>query len=162
MTRVRSIKWLLEKSGDRLGFHPMALYEHQHVLVANGYLHHVAGRGPGSGCPATTMNIAVLLASALAGETPKSAMACMKGLRRAKSDGGIDFLTGLMAALSPETLEKVDSVEVHQYPACGAITISGQRQSYWPKTRLKPAILRTALLTGDTLRAFLRPLGDAA
>ena len=48
-----SLKSTLPALGRILGMTPSALYERQKLLVLEGLLHAVPGRGPGSGVPAT-------------------------------------------------------------------------------------------------------------
>jgi hypothetical protein len=50
-----------------LGEKPMTLYDRQKLLVAEGLLHPVPGRGPGSGVRATPESIAMLLVGMMSG-----------------------------------------------------------------------------------------------
>ena len=62
-----SLKSTLPALGRILGMTPSALYERQKLLVLEGLLHAVPGRGPGSGVPATPESLATLLIGTFAG-----------------------------------------------------------------------------------------------
>ncbi len=66
---MNSIKALVPGIAEILGLTAGQIYERQRALVRAGILKLRAGRGPGSGVPATPENVAWLLIAVLMGET---------------------------------------------------------------------------------------------
>jgi hypothetical protein len=66
---MASLKSFLYAVAPDLGVTPAALYERQRALVALGALPVTPGRGPGSGVPLSSENIAAVIISLLAAET---------------------------------------------------------------------------------------------
>jgi hypothetical protein len=63
---MAGLKTFLGRLSPMLGVTPAALYERQRVLVDIGLIKTRGGRGPGSGVPFTTENLAALVISILA------------------------------------------------------------------------------------------------
>src|SRR4051794_25622010 len=71
---MSSIKFHAPKLAGCLGTTEAALYERQRVLARAGLLNVGRGRGPGSGVQTTPHNVAILVLSFMAAETPATAV----------------------------------------------------------------------------------------
>jgi hypothetical protein len=107
-----SLKLLLPEIATILGESDSALYERQRLLVAEGLLHSVQGRGRGSGVRASPAALATLLIAMLATPTWSETVPATRALIRAwpwkdgkcSLTGGVTFQDGLTRVLADEAL----------------------------------------------------------
>jgi hypothetical protein len=107
-----SLKLLLPEIALILGESDSALYERQRLLVAEGLLHSVQGRGRGSGVRASPAALATLLIAMLATPTWSETVPATRELIRAWPSkdgkcpltGGVNFQDALTRVLADEPL----------------------------------------------------------
>lgn len=107
-----SLKLLLPEIATILGESDSALYERQRLLVAEGLLHSVQGRGRGSGVRASPAALATLLIAMLATPTWSETVPATHELIRAwpskdgkcSLTGGVTFQDALTRVLADESL----------------------------------------------------------
>jgi hypothetical protein len=127
-----SLKSTLPALGRILGISPNALYERQKVLVAEGLLKVVPGRGPGSGVVATPESVALLLIATFSGlgvtETGPTARSLAEAVvqvgRKCPLTGAKNCADALARILSDQSLsDRVHSLGVYFSSAAGAVTV---------------------------------------
>jgi len=109
-----SLKLLLPKIATILGESDSALYERQRLLVAEGLLHSVQGRGRGSGVRASPVALATLLIAMLATPTWSETVPATRALIRAwpskdgkcSLTGGVTFQDALTRVLADGSLAR--------------------------------------------------------
>jgi hypothetical protein len=110
-----SLKATLPVLGRLIGVSPNIFYERQKVLMQEGVLTAIAGRGPGSGVLATPESLAMLLIaffaapfklSDLADTTRRVANATSPAGKRCPLTGKSNFVDAFAAALSDRSLLK--------------------------------------------------------
>jgi hypothetical protein len=107
-----SLKLLLPEIATILGESDSALYERQRLLVAEGLLHSVQGRGRGSGVRASPAALATLLIAMLATPNWSETVPATRALIRAwpakdgkcPLTGGMNFQDALTRVLADESL----------------------------------------------------------
>jgi hypothetical protein len=107
-----SLKLLLPEIALILGESDSALYERQRLLVAEGLLHSVQGRGRGSGVRASPAALATLLIAMLATPNWSETVPATRALIRAwpskdgkcSLTGGVTFQDALTRVLADESL----------------------------------------------------------
>jgi hypothetical protein len=127
---MAGLKSFLNSIAPILGVSPLALYERQRALVNLGILKAVRGRGPGSGVPLTSYNVAAVVISVLATDNLSEVDRRVSAIIRAKPDlsdlptrqldnewpGSYDFCHAVSAVLvgTPilDELKYVDAIRV--------------------------------------------------
>src|ERR1700704_5864556 len=119
---MASLKLFLPQLAAVLQVNPHTLYERQRVLMREGLLPVVPGRGPGSGVHVSPKSVAALLVSILATDALTQAGADTRKLARAKQNenrcpltGETRFQNALERLLSSESLaESTLRIEVER------------------------------------------------